>query len=105
MSLVHIVGVIALILIGWRYLVRHIFREITKTKLREIFTAVALFLVIGIALLMQQVELPMALMIVLVEWIINRRMTLEVSAETMPEQSNPVILVGVSRMVRLFRAC
>ena len=45
------------------------------------------------------------LLIVLVEWIINRRMTLEVSAETMPEQSNPVILVGVSRMVRLFRAC
>ena len=52
MSLVYIVGVIALILIGWRYLVRHIFREIAKTELREIFTAFALFLVIGIALLM-----------------------------------------------------
>lgn len=38
------------------------------------------------------------LLIVLVEWIINRRMTVEVPAETMPEQSTPVILVGVGRM-------
>ena len=55
------VAVIVAILIGGRYLARHIFRLIAKTKLRELFTAFALLLVIGIALLMQAVGLSMAL--------------------------------------------
>jgi len=50
----------AVILIG-RYLTRPVLRIIAKTKSREIFTAFSLFMVIGIALAMQAVELSMAL--------------------------------------------
>lgn len=60
-NLVHIIAVVGLILIGGRFFVRHVFRVIARTELREIFTAFALFLVIGIALLMEQVGLSMAL--------------------------------------------
>ncbi|MEM7543197.1 MAG: monovalent cation:proton antiporter-2 (CPA2) family protein [Pseudomonadota bacterium] len=56
-----VVAVVAGILVGGRYVARHIFRLIANTELRELFTAFALFLVIGIALLMQAVGLSMAL--------------------------------------------
>jgi monovalent cation:proton antiporter-2 (CPA2) family protein len=54
-------GAVAAIVIGGRYLLRPVFRFIAKTRLREIFTASALALVIGIALLMQFVGLSAAL--------------------------------------------
>jgi glutathione-regulated potassium-efflux system ancillary protein KefC len=60
-AIVHVAAVIFLILFGGRYVARHIFRIIAKTGLKEIFTAFALLLVIGIALLMQAVGLSMAL--------------------------------------------
>lgn len=60
-GIARIVAVIVAILVGGRYLARHIFRVIAKTGLKEIFTAFALLLVIGIALLMQAVGLSMAL--------------------------------------------
>ena len=44
-----------------RFLLRPVFRFIAATELREMFTATALLLVIGIALLMQQVGLSPAL--------------------------------------------
>jgi monovalent cation:proton antiporter-2 (CPA2) family protein len=44
-----------------RYLIRPVFRFIAGTRLRELFTATALFLVIGIALLMNYVGLSPAL--------------------------------------------
>jgi monovalent cation:proton antiporter-2 (CPA2) family protein len=44
-----------------RYLVRPVFRAIARTGLREVFTATALLLVVGIALLMQVVGLSPAL--------------------------------------------
>ncbi len=53
--------VIATIIIIGRFLVRYVFRFIAETRLREIFTAFALFLVIGIALAMQLVGLSAAL--------------------------------------------
>ncbi|TLD69468.1 potassium transporter [Phragmitibacter flavus] len=56
-----VLGAVALIVGGGRYLVRPIFRYIAATKLREVFTATALTLVIGIALLMQSVGLSPAL--------------------------------------------
>ena len=56
-----ILGVFAGIIIGGRYLLRPVFRYIANTRMREIFTAFALLLVIGIALLMQMVDLSMAL--------------------------------------------
>ncbi len=60
-SALRIVGVILAIVVGGRYLVRPALRFIAKSDLREIFTAFALLLVIGIALLMQWVGLSMAL--------------------------------------------
>jgi CPA2 family monovalent cation:H+ antiporter-2 len=54
-------GAIALVVIGGNYLTRPIFRFIAGARLRELFTAVALVLVIGIALLMIVVGLSPAL--------------------------------------------
>jgi monovalent cation:proton antiporter-2 (CPA2) family protein len=55
------VGAVTLIVGGGRFLVGPIFRYVAATKLREIFTATALLLVVGIALLMQSVGLSPAL--------------------------------------------
>ncbi|MCJ7628442.1 MAG: monovalent cation:proton antiporter-2 (CPA2) family protein [Longimicrobiales bacterium] len=59
-TLLVLLAVIAIVLMG-RYLVRPAFRIIAGTNLRELFTAAALLLVIGIALLMTQVGLSPAL--------------------------------------------
>ena len=56
-----VLGLIAAIIGGGRLLVRPAFRLIASTHLREIFTAAALLLVIGIALAMQMVGLSPAL--------------------------------------------
>ncbi len=55
------VGMIAGIIVGGRLLTRPVFRFIASTVQREIFTAFALFLVIGIALAMGAVGLSPAL--------------------------------------------
>lgn len=56
-----ILAVVAGIILAGRFLVRPLFRVIANTKMREIFTATALFLIIGIALLMNAVGLSAAL--------------------------------------------
>ena len=56
-----VVAAVAGIIFVGRYLIRHIFRIIADTKLREIFTATALLIVIGIAVLMETVGLSPAL--------------------------------------------
>ncbi|MBL4789673.1 MAG: cation:proton antiporter [Kordiimonadaceae bacterium] len=56
-----VIAVIVLIVGGGRYLLRPVFRYIAATRLREVFTAFSLFLVIGTGLLMQQVGISMAL--------------------------------------------
>lgn len=53
-------AIVAIVLLG-RYIVRHVFRIIAATRIRELFTALALFIVIGTALVMAQVGLSMAL--------------------------------------------
>lgn len=53
--------VIAVIIIIGLYLVRPFFRSVARTRIRELFTATALLLVIGIALLMSKVGLSPAL--------------------------------------------
>ena len=58
---VAVLGAVAAIILGGRFLTRPIFRLIAQTRLRELFTAAALLLVIGIALLMTQVGLSPAL--------------------------------------------
>ncbi|WP_421790672.1 cation:proton antiporter [Hyphobacterium sp.] len=56
-----VLAAIAIVVGGGRYLVRPLFRFIARSGLREMFTAFALFLVIGIALLMTLVGLSPAL--------------------------------------------
>jgi monovalent cation:proton antiporter-2 (CPA2) family protein len=56
-----VIGAVAVIVGAGRFLLRPFFRYIAKTKLREMFTATALFLVIGIALFMKKLGLSPAL--------------------------------------------
>ncbi len=56
-----VLGAIATVLLGGHFLSRPLFRFIAASKMREIFTASALLLVIGIALLMTLVDLSPAL--------------------------------------------
>ena len=56
-----LVGVVAAIVVLGRFVVRPVLRQIAKTDIREIFTAFALLLVIGIALVVQAAGLSMAL--------------------------------------------
>jgi monovalent cation:proton antiporter-2 (CPA2) family protein len=55
------VGLIVAIIAGGRFLLRPALRFIATTRLREVFVAAALLLVIGIALLMEAAGLSMAL--------------------------------------------
>jgi monovalent cation:proton antiporter-2 (CPA2) family protein len=56
-----VLGAVAAVLLGGHFLSRPLFRFIAESRLREIFTASALLLVVGIALLMTLVELSPAL--------------------------------------------
>ncbi|MCG8556032.1 MAG: monovalent cation:proton antiporter-2 (CPA2) family protein, partial [Proteobacteria bacterium] len=56
-----VLGAVSAVVVGGHYAVRPAFRFIARTRLREIFVAGALLLVIGIALLMAQVGLSPAL--------------------------------------------
>ena len=61
LQLLIIIAVIAFIIIGGRFIARHIFRLIAETGMHEVFTAMALLLVIGIALAMDKIGLSPAL--------------------------------------------
>lgn len=56
-----VLAAVAAIILAGRFLIRPAFRAIARTRLRELFTAAALLLVIGIALLMTQVNVSPAL--------------------------------------------
>jgi glutathione-regulated potassium-efflux system ancillary protein KefC len=56
-----VLGAVSAIVLAGRWVVRPFFRLLARTRLREIFTAAALALVIGIALLMELVGLSPAL--------------------------------------------
>jgi monovalent cation:proton antiporter-2 (CPA2) family protein len=60
-QLLIIIGVIASIIFVGRFVARYIFRFIAETGLHEVFTALALLMVIGIALAMDQIGLSPAL--------------------------------------------
>jgi Kef-type K+ transport system membrane component KefB len=55
------IGAFVVVTVGGRTLLRPIFRVIAHTRIREVFTATALLVVIGTALLMQSAGLSMAL--------------------------------------------
>ncbi len=61
LQLLIILGAIALIIIGGRFIARYLFRLVAETGMHEIFTAMALLLVVGIALLMNEIGLSPAL--------------------------------------------
>lgn len=56
-----VVAAVAVIVFAGRFLLRPFFRYIASTRLREMFTATALFIVVGIAMLMQKLGLSPAL--------------------------------------------
>ena len=56
-----VLAAVGAVIVGGRVLLRPVFRYVAATELREMFTALALLLVVGIALLMQQVGLSPAL--------------------------------------------
>lgn len=56
-----VLGSVAAIIIAGRFFIPKLFRIIAATRLRELFTATALLLVVGIAVLMSQVGLSPAL--------------------------------------------
>ncbi|HSJ10544.1 MAG TPA: monovalent cation:proton antiporter-2 (CPA2) family protein [Longimicrobiales bacterium] len=56
-----VLGAVAAVVLGGLFLARPLLRAIARTRLRELFTAAALLLVIAIALLMTQVGLSPAL--------------------------------------------
>lgn len=58
-ALITLAVVVAIVFVG-RFLLRHFFRYVAASQLREVFTATALLLVVGIALLMQAVGLSPA---------------------------------------------
>ena len=60
-QIIKIVGSIAIIVVGGRYLLRPVFRIVARTGLQEVSTATALLVVIGTAWLMQSVGVSMAL--------------------------------------------
>jgi len=55
------IGVIGLVIVASKTLVRPFFHWVAKTRLKEIFTAASLLIVVGIALLMDSIGLSMAL--------------------------------------------
>jgi glutathione-regulated potassium-efflux system ancillary protein KefC len=61
MSIAEVIAVIALVVIGGHYLTEPIFRIIARTRMREMFIAFSLLLIVSIALLMDKVGLSMAL--------------------------------------------
>lgn len=60
-QLLIIIAVITAIVFVGRFIARHVFRLIAETGLHEVFTALALLLVIGIALVMDKIGLSPAL--------------------------------------------
>jgi monovalent cation:proton antiporter-2 (CPA2) family protein len=56
-----VLGAVGAIVVGGRYLLRPVLRSLGRVRMREVFTAAALLLVVGIALLMAKVGLSPAL--------------------------------------------
>ncbi|RNL81687.1 potassium transporter [Sinomicrobium pectinilyticum] len=56
-----VIGAVTIIIVAGKYLLYPVFRAMARTRLREMFTAIVLLLVVGIALLMHLVGLSPAL--------------------------------------------
>ncbi len=61
LNLVKIAAVLTIVIVGGNYLLRPVLRSVAKTRTPELFTATALLIVAGTALLMDSVGISMAL--------------------------------------------
>lgn len=61
LSLARTIGVLIVVVLAGRYVVRYLFRAIAETHVREVFTALALLIVLGTALVVEHAGLSMAL--------------------------------------------
>ena len=61
LAVVRIIGVIAAVVVGGRYLLRPVFRIVAATQIAEVFTATALLVVLGTAWVMELSGLQMSL--------------------------------------------
>lgn len=61
MGLGKVTGAIALVVLGGRYAIRPYFRVVSKADSREVFSAAALLLVLGVGIFFQSIGLSMAL--------------------------------------------
>jgi glutathione-regulated potassium-efflux system ancillary protein KefC len=55
------IGILVLVIVAGRFLLRHVLRIVALSRVREILTATALLVVLGTAMLMEQAGLSMAL--------------------------------------------
>jgi monovalent cation:proton antiporter-2 (CPA2) family protein len=60
-SSLNALGIVIILIVASRFLIRPLFRLIAATRSREVFTATALFIALGVAALMQNVGLSAAL--------------------------------------------
>jgi len=60
-DVLRIIGVIAAVVVGGRYLLRPVFRAVAGTQIAEVFTATALLVVLGTAWVMQLAGMQMSL--------------------------------------------
>jgi len=61
LDVLRIIGVIAAVVVGGRYLLRPVFRAVAGTQIAEVFTATALLVVLGTAWVMQLAGMQMSL--------------------------------------------
>jgi glutathione-regulated potassium-efflux system protein KefB len=60
-DVLRVIGVIAAVVVGGRYLLRPVFRAVAATQIAEVFTATALLVVLGTAWVMQLAGMQMSL--------------------------------------------
>ncbi len=61
LGIIKATAVIALVIVGGRYLLRYVLRLVARLGTHEVFTATALLTVVGVSFLMEQIGLSMAL--------------------------------------------
>ena len=59
--LLQTIGILVVIVLAGRYIVHYVFKITAETRVREVFTALALLVVLGTALLLEHIGLSMAL--------------------------------------------
>lgn len=92
-----VIAAVAAVVVGGRYLIRPLFRFIAASRLREIFTATALLLVVAVAALMELVGLSPALGAFLAGVVLSESdLSHQAAADSLPLQDAFAVLFFVS---------